>query len=80
MQIQRILENTLPSVHKSIGMEGGIGPVAGSSHHSLYRIPGIKIVSPMTPKEYLKIYKQYMSDDDVYYYPNMRIIWKFKRI
>ena len=57
-----------PVFIRSIGMEGGIGPVAGSSHHSLYyRMPGIKIVSPMTPKEYLKIYKQYMSDDDVYY-------------
>ncbi len=57
-----------PVFVRGIGMEGGIGPVAGSSHHSLYyRMPGVKIVSPMTPGEYKKIYKQYMSDDDVYY-------------
>ena len=57
-----------PIFIRGIGMEGGIGPVAGSSHHSLYfRMPGIKIVSPMTPKEYISIYSQFMKDDDVYY-------------
>ncbi len=57
-----------PIFIRSIGMEGGIGPVAGSSHHSLYyRMPGIKIASPMTPKEYLSVYKKFMKDDDVYY-------------
>ena len=57
-----------PVFVRGIGMEGGIGPVAGSSHHSLYyRMPGVKIVSPMTPKEYKKIYFSYMKDDDVYY-------------
>ena len=49
-------------------MEGGIGPVAGSSHHSLYfRMPGLKIASPMTPGEYKKVYKDFMNDDEVYY-------------
>ena len=57
-----------PIFIRSIGMEGGIGPVAGSSHHSLYfRMPGIKIASPMTPKEYISVYSQFMKDDDVYY-------------
>jgi acetoin:2,6-dichlorophenolindophenol oxidoreductase subunit beta len=57
-----------PVFVRGIGMEGGIGPVAGSSHHSLYyRMPGIKIASPMTPKEYKKVYEQYMKEDDVYY-------------
>ena len=59
-------------------MEGSIGPVAGSSHHSLYyRMPGIKIASPMTPKEYLSIYDNFMKNEDVLYvsehrgcYPN----------
>ena len=51
-----------PVFVRSIAMEGGIGPVAGSSHHSLYyRMPGVKIVSPMTPKEYIKIYKSYLK-------------------
>ena len=57
-----------PIFIRGIGMEGGIGPVAGSSHHSLYfRMPGIKIASPMTPKEYISVYNQFMKDDDVYY-------------
>ena len=46
-----------PMIIRSIAMEGGIGPVAGSSHYSLcYRMPGIKIASPMTPGEYQKVY------------------------
>ena len=57
-----------PIFIRGIGMEGGIGPVAGSSHHSLFfRMPGIKIASPMTPKEYISVYSQFMKDDDVYY-------------
>ena len=48
-------------------MEGGIGPVAGSSHHSIYqRMPGAKVVSPMTPNEYEYVYEQFMKEDDVY--------------
>ena len=57
-----------PIFVRGIGMEGGIGPVAGSSHHSLYfRMPGIKIASPMTPKEYITVYNHFMKDDNVYY-------------
>ena len=57
-----------PIFVRGIGMEGGIGPVAGSSHHSLYyRMPGVKIVSPMTPMEYKSIYNSYLKDDSVYY-------------
>jgi len=57
-----------PIFIRSIAMEGKIGPVAGSSHHSLYyRMPGIKIASPMTPLEYKKIYNSFMKEDDVYY-------------
>ena len=71
-----------PIFVRGIGMEGGIGPVAGSSHHSLYyRMPGIKIVSPMTPKEYISIYSAFLQDDSVYYvsehrgsYPNKKEI------
>ena len=49
-------------------MEGSIGPVAGSSHHSLYyRMPGIKIISPMSPKEYLMSYDYFMKNEDVLY-------------
>jgi pyruvate/2-oxoglutarate/acetoin dehydrogenase E1 component len=57
-----------PILVRSIAMEGGIGPVAGSSHHSLIqRMPGIKVLSPMTPKEYQLAYDLYMADDDPYY-------------
>lgn len=57
-----------PVLVRGIGMEGGIGPVAGSSHHSLYyRMPGIKIVAPMTPLEYKKIYNAFMNEKEVYY-------------
>ena len=53
---------------RSIAMEGGIGPVAGSSHHSLYyRMPGIIIRSPMSPTEYEKCYEDFMTSQDVYY-------------
>lgn len=57
-----------PLFIRSIAMEGAIGPVAGSSHHSLYfRMPGVKIFSPMTPAEYQDCYRRFMSEDDVYY-------------
>jgi pyruvate/2-oxoglutarate/acetoin dehydrogenase E1 component len=65
---KEIWNTPCPVFVRGIGMEGGIGPVAGSSHHSLYyRMPGVKIVSPMTPIEYKKIYSEFMKDDDVYY-------------
>ncbi len=57
-----------PVFVRSIAMEGGMGPVAGSSHHSLFqRMPGTKILSPMTPKEYEYAYNEFMNDDEVYY-------------
>jgi pyruvate/2-oxoglutarate/acetoin dehydrogenase E1 component len=57
-----------PILIRSIAMEGGIGPVAGSSHHSIYdRMPGMKIASPMTPIEYQSVYESFMNDDEPYY-------------
>jgi len=57
-----------PIFVRSIAMEGGVGPVAGSSHHSLYdRMPGLKIAAPMTPIEYEKVYDSFMKDDVPYY-------------
>jgi len=65
---KEIWDVSCPMFVRSIAMEGGIGPVAGSSHHSLYyRMPGIKIVSPMTPGEYRKVYTDFMKEDEVYY-------------
>jgi len=57
-----------PMLIRGIGMEGGIGPVAGSSHHSLYfRMPGITIFSPMTSGEYKIVYNYFIKNDDVIY-------------
>lgn len=68
MKSKEIWRRPCPMLIRSIAMEGGIGPVAGSSHHSIYqRMPGVKIISPMTPKEYEYAYDSFMKDDDVYY-------------
>ena len=65
---KEIWGNPCPIFVRSIAMEGAIGPVAGSSHHSLYyRMPGVRIKSPMTPKEYRSVYDEFMSEDEVYY-------------
>jgi pyruvate/2-oxoglutarate/acetoin dehydrogenase E1 component len=65
---KEIWDRPCPIFIRSIAMEGGIGPVAGSSHHSLYyRMPGINIVSPMTPKEYEQAYDWFMNNDEVLY-------------
>jgi pyruvate/2-oxoglutarate/acetoin dehydrogenase E1 component len=63
-----IWKRPCPVFVRSIAMEGAIGPVAGSSHHSLvYRMPGIKIAAPMTPEEYKICYSEFMKDDEPYY-------------
>jgi len=65
---KEIWDRSCPIFVRSIAMEGGIGPVAGSSHHSLvHRMPGIKILAPMTPGEYQLAYDLYMKDDNPYY-------------
>ncbi|MDA7583486.1 hypothetical protein N8712_00475 [bacterium] len=57
-----------PMLIRGIAMEGGIGPVAGSSHHSIYfRMPGITIFSPMSPGEYKYLYEYFLKNDDVIY-------------
>jgi hypothetical protein len=57
-----------PILVRSIAMEGGVGPVAGSSHHSMaQRMPGINVVAPMTPGEYQDTYKSFMENDEPYY-------------
>ena len=53
-----------PIFIRSIAMEGGIGPVAGSSHHGIFlRMPGIKIASPMSSVEYQEVYDEFMMED-----------------
>jgi acetoin:2,6-dichlorophenolindophenol oxidoreductase subunit beta len=56
-----------PIIVRAISMEGGIGPVAGSSHISLaYKMPGVSIVCPRTPKEYEEVWYRAISGDDPY--------------
>jgi len=69
-----------PIFIRGIAMEGSIGPVAGSSHHSLYyRMPGVKIISPMTPKEYNLAYKSFMNEEEVYYVSEHRASYDNKK-
>lgn len=65
---KEIWNRPCPIFVRSIGMEGGVGPVAGSSHHSLvHRMPGIKVACPMSPSEYKEAYMRFMLDDEPYY-------------
>jgi len=65
---KEIWNRPCPIFVRSIAMEGGVGPVAGSSHHSMaQRMPGIKVLAPMTPGEYQFAYDSFMADDDPYY-------------
>jgi hypothetical protein len=65
---KEIWDMKCPIMIRAIAMEGSIGPVAGSSHHSLcHRMPGIKIVSPMSPSEYRKVYSDFMRSGDPTY-------------
>ncbi|OUV02938.1 MAG: hypothetical protein CBC42_05380 [Betaproteobacteria bacterium TMED82] len=65
---KEIWNRPCPLLVRAIAMEGSIGPVAGSSHHSLaYRMPGIKIFSPMSGEEYRTMYNEFMSSDEVFY-------------
>ena len=65
-----------PLLVRSIAMEGGIGPVAGSSHHSIYhRMPGLKSFAPMTPGEWRAAYEEFMSGDDVVFLSEHRGAW-----
>ena len=65
---KEIWNRPCPIFVRSIAMEGGVGPVAGSSHHSMaQRMPGIKVASPMTPGEYQYVYDCFMNEDEPYY-------------
>lgn len=80
MKSKEIWQRPCPLIIRSIAMEGGIGPVAGSSHHSIYqRMPGVKVAAPMSPNEYKSVYNQFMEDDDVYYISEHRKSYDNKR-
>lgn len=57
-----------PVFVRSIGMDGGMGPVASGCHHSLFtRMPGIPVCAPMTPNEYQQAWDHFISHDDPLY-------------
>ena len=67
-----------PMFIRGISSEGSIGPVSGSSHISMfYKMPGIKIFSPMTSKEYEKVYKEFMKGSDVFYISEHRKSYEY---
>lgn len=44
---------------------GGLGPVHASTIHAIFmHMPGLRVCSPMTPKEYEAIWDDFMSRDD----------------
>lgn len=73
-----IWKRPCPMFIRGISLEGSIGPVAGSSHVSIfYKMPGIKIFSPMTSAEYKSVYNKFMKDDCVYYISEHRKSYNF---
>ena len=63
-----------PMLIRGMSLEGLIGPVAGSSQISIfYKMPGIKIVSPMSPIEYEKAYQSFEKNDDVCIIPAHKV-------
>lgn len=68
-----------PIFVRAIGMEGAIGPVAGGIHHGLaVRMPGIKVVAPMTPGEWENCWAEFLSGDDPYVCSEHRLSYPIK--
>jgi len=77
---KEIWKRPCPIFIRGISLEGSIGPVAGSSHVSIfYKMPGIKIYSPTTSIEYKKVYKKFIKDDAVYYISEHRKSYNFSK-
>lgn len=66
-----------PVLIRAIAMEGGIGPVNGSTQHSLFtRLPGdVRVIAPMTPGEWRGAYDSWMEREDVVYLSEHRGAW-----
>jgi pyruvate dehydrogenase E1 component beta subunit len=57
-----------PIFVRSIAMEGGIGPVASNCHHGMVmRMPGMPVIAPMTPGEWLEAWDWFINHDDPLY-------------
>lgn len=57
-----------PLLVRSIAMEGAIGPVASAAHHSMVmRMPGMPVIAPMTPAEWMQAWQWWRTHDDPVY-------------
>jgi pyruvate/2-oxoglutarate/acetoin dehydrogenase E1 component len=57
-----------PMLVRAIAMEGAIGPVASASHHGMViRMPGMPVIAPMTPGEWMEGWNWFMAHDDPVY-------------
>ena len=65
----------VPVLVRGIAMEGAIGPVAGSAHHGLWSMPGVRIYSPMRPAEWAVAYREWMLYGGVAYLSEHRGAW-----
>jgi len=62
-----------PILVRGIAMEGAIGPVAGSTQHSLVvRMPGLNVCSPITPSEWREAWRRYWLSDDPWFFSEHR--------
>ena len=62
-----------PLLIRSIAMEGAIGPVASAAHHSMVmRMPGMPVVAPMTPGEWMNAWNWWRAHDDPVYFSEHR--------
>lgn len=62
-----------PILVRAIAMDGHIGPVASSSHHSLVaRMPGLVVASPMDGKEWREVFQWWLEHDDPIYVSESR--------
>ena len=69
-----------PLIIRGIASEGSIGPVAGSAHISvIYKMPGLKIFSPMSSKEYIAVYNKFIKSKDVFYISEHRHSYSNKK-
>ena len=55
-----------PIFIRAIASEGGgQGPVHTNCYHSIFmHMPGISVVAPMTPREYVQVWDHYLAHDD----------------
>lgn len=77
---KELWDRQCPIFIRSIAMEGGIGPCTTGSHHSLCcRMPGIKVVAPMTPSEWENIWIDFLKKDEVVYCSEHRLSFQLDK-